>query len=150
MPEIYFREMVPDDADSVAIVEEKCFSMPWSRESFWRDASNENTLYLLAVDKEKEEIIGYVGCWILGNEGEITNVAVSPEYRGQHIAKNMLLELIERVKKRGGTAMTLEVRPSNTPALKLYEKLGFKSVGRRPKYYVNPVEDAEIMWNTSL
>ena len=67
MPEIYFREMVPDDADSVAIVEEKCFSMPWSRESFWRDASNENTLYLLAVDKEKEEIIGYVGCWILGN-----------------------------------------------------------------------------------
>ena len=61
MPEIYFREMVPDDADSVAIVEEKCFSMPWSRESFWRDASNENTLYLLAVDKEKEEIIGYVG-----------------------------------------------------------------------------------------
>lgn len=150
MPEIYFREMVPDDADSVAIVEEKCFSMPWSRESFWRDASNENTLYLLAVDKEKEEIIGYVGCWILGNEGEITNVAVSPEYRGQHIAENMLLELIERVKKRGGTAMTLEVRPSNIPALKLYEKLGFKSVGRRPKYYVNPVEDAEIMWNTSL
>ena len=150
MPEIYFREMVPDDADSVAIVEEKCFSMPWSRESFWRDASNENTLYLLAVDKEKEEIIGYVGCWILGNEGEITNVAVSPEYRGQHIAENRLLELIERVKKRGGTAMTLEVRPSNTPALKLYEKLGFKSVGRRPKYYVNPVEDAEIMWNTSL
>lgn len=150
MPEIYFREMVPDDADSVAIVEEKCFSMPWSRESFWRDASNENTLYLLAVDKEKEEIIGYVGCWILGNEGEITNVAVFPEYRGQHIAENMLLELIERVKKRGGTAMTLEVRPSNTPALKLYEKLGFKSVGRRPKYYVNPVEDAEIMWNTSL
>lgn len=150
MPEIYFREMVPDDADSVAIVEEKCFSMPWSRESFWRDASNENTLYLLAVDKEKEEIIGYVGCWILGNEGEITNVAVYPEYRGQHIAENMLLELIERVKKRGGTAMTLEVRPSNTPALKLYEKLGFKSVGRRPKYYVNPVEDAEIMWNTSL
>ena len=150
MPEIYFREMVPDDADSVAIVEEKCFSMPWSRESFWRDASNENTLYLLAVDKEKEEIIGYVGCWILGNEGEITNVAVSPEYRGQRIAENMLLELIERVKKRGGTAMTLEVRPSNTPALKLYEKLGFKSVGRRPKYYVNPVEDAEIMWNTSL
>ena len=55
MPEIYFREMVPDDADSVAIVEEKCFSMPWSRESFWRDASNENTLYLLAVDKEKED-----------------------------------------------------------------------------------------------
>ena len=150
MPEIYFREMVPDDADSVAIVEEKCFSMPWSRESFWRDASNENTLYLLAVDKEKEEIIGYVGCWILGNEGEITNVAVYPEYSGQHIAENMLLELIERVKKRGGTAMTLEVRPSNTPALKLYEKLGFKSVGRRPKYYVNPVEDAEIMWNTSL
>lgn len=150
MPEIYFREMVPEDAEAVAVVEEKCFSMPWSRESFWRDASNENTLYLLAVDKEKEEVIGYVGCWILANEGEITNVAISPEYRGQHIAETMLLELINRVKKRGGTAMTLEVRPSNTPALKLYEKLGFKSVGRRPKYYVNPVEDAEIMWNTSL
>ena len=62
----------------------------------------------------------------------------------------MLLKLIEEVKARGVTAMTLEARVSNTPAIKLYEGLGFRSVGQRPKYYTSPVEDAEIMWNTHI
>lgn len=147
-----FREMTPDDADAVAKVEEQCFAMPWSRESFWQEAAHEETCYLVAVarENEQEKIIGYVGCWVLQGEGDITNVAIAPAYRGQHIARKMLLELIKRVKERGVTAMTLEVRPSNAPAIKLYEGLGFRSVGRRPKYYTSPVEDAEIMWNTEI
>lgn len=148
---IEFRQMVPADADAVAVVEEKCFSTPWSRDSFWRDASNTDAYYLLAIDEEADNrIVGYVGCWILSHEGSITNVAVDPAYRRQGIGRRMLLRLIDIVKEKGVTALTLEARASNMPAIKLYEGLGFRSVGQRPKYYTNPVEAAEIMWNTRL
>ena len=66
---ITFRRMVPEDADALAVVEEKCFSVPWSREAFWRDASNTDAYYLLAIDTgQNDRIIGYVGCWILAYE----------------------------------------------------------------------------------
>lgn len=148
---ITFRRMVPEDADALAVVEKKCFAVPWSREAFWRDASNTDAYYLLAIDTaQNDRIIGYVGCWILAYEGSITNVAIDPEYRRQGIGRKMLLKLIDIVKEKGVTALTLEVRVSNAPAISLYEGLGFKSVGQRPKYYTNPVEAAEIMWNTHL
>lgn len=148
-----FREMVPEDAEAVEKVEKACFAVPWSRESFWREAANENTLYLLVLDQdlsEEDQIIGYVGCWILCGEGQITNVAVSPAYRGKGVGTEMLAKLIELVKEKGSTAMTLEVRPSNAPALALYRKFGFKEAGRRPGYYHDNGEDAIIMWNTKI
>ncbi len=145
---INFREMLPEDADEVAEVEKKCFPVPWSRESFWREASNENTLYLLILNDD--EIIGYAGTWISFEEAQITNVAVVPEYRGNGNGRALMEELIRRVKEKGVTAMTLEVRPSNAVALGLYESLGFKDCGRRPKYYSDNGEDAIIMWNTGL
>ena len=72
-----FRKMVPDDADAVARVEETCFPVPWSRESFWREASNENTSYILAIDEGTGEVVGYAGCWILGDEAQITRTWLS-------------------------------------------------------------------------
>ena len=92
-----FREMVPEDAEAVEKVEKACFAVPWSRESFWREAANENTLYLLVLDQdlsEEDQIIGYLGCWILCGEGQITNVAVSPAYRGKGVGTEMLAKLI--------------------------------------------------------
>lgn len=143
-----FREMVPEDASDVAKVEEACFSMPWSRESFWQEASNENTYYLIAL--RDDEIVGYAGAWIVSGEAQITNVAVHPDYRKRGIASKMLTGMIQHFKAVGVTAMTLEVRPSNTAALSLYEKFGLKSVGRRKGYYQDNNEDAIIMWNTNL
>lgn len=148
---ISFRRMVQEDADGVAVVEASCMSVPWSRQSFWEEASHSDAYYLLAVDEAAgEKIVAYAGCWVLGNEGHITNVAVSPAYQGQGLGRRLMEELMARVKSLGVTAMTLEVRPSNAPALSLYGKLGFRSVGQRPKYYTNPVEAAEIMWNTEI
>ena len=146
--QIEFREMAPEDADAVEIVEKACFAIPWSRESFWKEAQNENTLYLLALDGER--VIGYVGCWISYEEAQITNVAVAPAYRGRHVGTEMMAELIRRVKEKGVTALTLEVRPSNEPALALYRNYGFKEAGRRPRYYQDNGEDAIIMWNTKI
>lgn len=143
-----FREMAPEDADDVEIVEKACFAIPWSRESFWKEASNENTLYLLALDGER--VIGYAGCWISFEECQVTNVAVLPEYRGRQVGTKLFGALIEAVKEKGVTAMTLEVRPSNAPARALYARYGFKDAGRRPHYYQDDGEDAIIMWNTKL
>ncbi len=146
MPTI--REMTPQDAAAVEEVEIKCFSVPWSRESFWREAAESNTLYLVA--EEEGKIVGYIGAWILSGEGQVTNVAVHPSFRRRGIGEKLFAEFIACGIKRGMTAVTLEVRPSNKAAIALYEKFGLKSVGRRKGYYIDNGEDAEIMWNTKI
>lgn len=151
MENIAFRRMVPEDADAVAAIEAACMPVPWSRQTFWEEASRTAAYYLLALDGNKDkQIIAYAGCWVMTNEGHITNVAVDPAYQGQGVGKALMVELMRRVKELGADSMTLEVRPSNKAAIALYTGLGFRSVGQRPKYYTNPVEAAEIMWNTKL
>ncbi len=143
-----FREMKPEDAAAVEQVEKACFAIPWSRESFWQEAANEQTFYLLAL--EEERVIGYAGAWLVAGEAQVTNVAVHPEFRGRGVATSLMAELIRVVKARGVTAMTLEVRPSNAAALAVYAKFGLKSVGLRKGYYQDNGEDAMILWNTKL
>lgn len=151
MANIEFERMVQDDADGVARVEAACMPVPWSRQSFWEEASHSDAYYLIARDTDKDNlIVAYAGCWVLANEGHITNVAVDPAYQGQGLGRRLMNELTSRVKALGVDSMTLEVRPSNTVAINLYTSLGFRSVGQRPKYYTNPVEAADIMWNTYL
>ena len=145
---IFFREMKPEDAEAVEKVEKASFSVPWSRKSFWEEAANERTYYLLALDNEK--VIAYVGTWILDDEAQITNVAVAPEYRNRGVGTRLLRKLIFEAKKRGAARMTLEVRPSNASAIALYKKFGFQDFGRRPHYYIDNNEDAIIMWNNEL
>ncbi len=151
MANIEFYRMVQEDADGVARVEATCMPVPWSRQSFWEEASHTDAYYLIARDVDRDNlIVAYAGCWVLANEGHITNVAVDPDYQGQGLGRRLMNELTSRVKALGVDSMTLEVRPSNTVAINLYTSLGFRSVGQRPKYYTNPVEAAEIMWNTKL
>ena len=151
MANIEFYRMVQEDADGVARVEAACMPVPWSRQSFWEEASHTDAYYLIARDVDRDNlIVAYAGCWVLANEGHITNVAVDPDYQGQGLGRRLMNELTSRVEALGVDSMTLEVRPSNTVAINLYTSLGFRSVGQRPKYYTNPVEAAEIMWNTKL
>ena len=151
MANIEFYRMVQEDADGVARVEAACMPVPWSRQSFWEEASHTDAYYLIARDVDRDNlIVAYAGCWVLANEGHITNVAVDPDYQGQGLGRRLMNELTSRVKALGVDSMTLEVRPSNTVAINLYTSLGFRSVGQRPKYYTNPVEAAGIMWNTKL
>ena len=145
---IHFRQMTPEDAAGVELVEKASFAVPWSREAFWQEAASERAFYLLVL--EDERIIGYAGTWIILDEAQITNVAIAPEFRGQGIGSQLMKELICQVKARGATAMTLEVRPSNAPAIALYTSFGFRDTGRRPGYYQDNGEDAIIMWNTKL
>ncbi len=143
-----FRQMTQDDADAVAAIEEKSFAMPWKRDDFWREATNELATYI--VGELDGKIIAYAGAWVSFNQAEVMSVAVDPDFRGQGVGTLLFGELIKAVKARGATAITLEVRPSNTAAIKLYKNFGLKSVGRRKGYYLDNGEDALIMWNTRL
>ena len=143
-----FRAMTTYDADAVAALEEKSFVMPWKREDFWREAQNELATYI--VGELDGKIVAYAGAWVSFNQAEVMSVAVEPSLRGQGVGTILFGELIKAVKARGASAITLEVRPSNTPAIKLYKSFGLRSVGRRKGYYLDNGEDALIMWNTRL
>ena len=145
---VEYRKMLPSDAVAVEVVEKSCFSMPWSRQSFWEEAVKKDAYYLLAVDcsTDIEVVICYIGVWLIFGEGHITNVALMPHNQGRGIASAMIKKIIMIIRSMGINSMTLEVRPSNSKALRLYQKFGFKSVGRRPHYYLDNNEDAEIMW----
>ena len=147
-PKIEFRRMQTSDADEIAAIEEMTFAMPWSRKDFWAEAVNENAIYIVGTIDDK--VAAYAGAWISFEEAQVTNVAIHPDYRGQGIGTKLFAKLVEEVKTKGVTAITLEVRPSNNAAIKLYENFGLKSVGRRKGYYLDNGEDALIMWNTNI
>ena len=136
-------EMGDAHVAEVARLETVCFSDPWSERSIASELSNPLSYWLVALDGDK--VAGYVGSQSVLGESDMMNVAVDPDYRRQGIAEQLVTELIAALKERGNYQLTLEVRASNTPAQKLYEKLGFVSVGKRPRYYQNPKEDALIL-----
>ena len=148
MNQILFRAMTKDDASAVAELELKIFAMPWSREDFFRETNNELAEYI--VGELDGQIVAYAGAWVSFEQAEVMHVAVDKNLRGQGVGTLLFGELIKAVKLRGAKSITLEVRPSNTPAIKLYESFGLKSVGRRKGYYLDNGEDALIMWNTKL
>ena len=76
---------------------------------------------------------------------QITNLSLHPYFRGRGIGESVLRVVLKVVCGKGATFVTLEVRSSNTPAISLYKKLGFKVFGTRKGYYTNPVEDAYVM-----
>lgn len=131
------------DAKGLAELDKQVFASPWSEKSFSDELNNEIAVYYVARDNGK--IIAYAGFWHVADEGDITNIAVLPEYRRKKIASRLIEKMIKEAKKRSLTLLTLEVRCSNTAAIALYEKYGFKIIGSRKKYYTNPVEDAYIM-----
>lgn len=139
-------EFVPikrEYAKALSELDKECFSVPWSEKSFEDEAKNKLAVYYIAIEKEK--IVGYAGFWHVADEGDITNIAVSPEYRRRGIGSRLLELLIKAAVQKKLAFLTLEVRESNAAAVSLYEHYGFQRIGTRKRYYTNPVEDALIM-----
>ncbi len=132
------------DVDEIALLETKCFKDPWTPQSI-RDEIEKNDFAMYIVGELDGKVVGYVGVWYIVDEAHITNVAVDPDYRRRHIGETLINSLIDHSEQNGINSFTLEVRASNTPAQKLYEKFNFKEMGVRPRYY-NDNEDAIIMW----
>ena len=127
----------------VAALEKECFSDPWSQRSVASEL--ENPLALWLVWEEDGQVLGYVGSQTVLDETDMMNVAVSAQARRRGIAQALVEALVIQLKQRGSRCLTLEVRTSNAPAIALYEKLGFRQVGRRPNYYSHPKEDGLIL-----
>ena len=140
---ISFKTMTQAHVDQVAQLEKNCFSMPWSVNAICSEINNPLSLWIVATDNDK--VVGYVGSQSVMGEADMMNVAIDERYRGRGIAKNLILNLIERLKSNEVYSLTLEVRASNVAAIGLYNGLGFSQVGRRPNYYSNPKEDALIL-----
>lgn len=141
---IICRKMQESDVSKIADIEEENFSIPWSEISLLKEVNNENSLFVVA--EFEGNIAGYAGMYLIGAEGDITNVVVSYIYRRNGIASAIIEYIVEYAKSVGITDLTLEVRAGNTAAIKLYEKYGFESEGIRPGFYDFPKEDALIMW----
>lgn len=138
-----YIKMTQAHVAQVAQLEKLCFSLPWSENSVASELRNPLSLWIVAV--EGETLAGYVGSQSVMGEADMMNLAVQPEYRRQGIGENLVSALITALAQQCVSSLTLEVRVSNTPAISLYEKLGFVQVGRRPNYYKNPKEDAWIL-----
>lgn len=137
------EKMIADHIKAAAEIEKKCFVHPWSEQSLESEMSGENSIFLIA--SEGEVPIGYVGLSVVLDEGYMGNLAVVEDYRRKGVGRALMKELIDKSKEQNLAFITLEVRPSNTPAVKLYESLGFKEAGRRKNYYKEPTEDALLL-----
>ncbi len=139
------RLLEEKDLEEVSKLEAACFSEPWTVEDFRDILTNKDRIMLVAIEDEKT--VGEIVLTDLLGEGDISNVAVNPDYRKKHIASQLLEKIIKiGSDERNITAFTLEVREQNLPAIRLYEKAGFESVGVRPNFYTKPKDNAVIMW----
>ena len=128
----------------IAALEAANFSAPWDAASIRAELGNPLALWLTAEDGAGA-VLGYVGSQSCFEDTDILNVCVSPAARRRGIAEALMLELEARLAPRGVEKITLEVRSSNEPAIRLYEKLGYARVGVRKGYYEKPREDALIL-----
>ena len=137
--------MTVDHLDDIARLEQICFSRPWSRRMLAEELENQCAAFLVALEPGTEKVVGYAGLLVMADEGYITNVAVFPEYRRRGVAEQIIQVFCDFAQGNHLAFLTLEVRPSNAPAISLYNSFGFEEVGRRKNYYDLPREDALIL-----
>lgn len=132
-------ELVP----AVAGIENACFSHPWTAQGLEAELSKESAFFYVAVINNIA--VGYMGFQIILDEAYVDNIAVLPEYRRLGAARALLDNAINICISKNVSFITLEVRPSNTAALSLYQSAGFVKAGQRRGFYSSPTEDALIM-----
>lgn len=143
MTEIVIREMQKQDIPQIMQIERFSFSTPWSEAAFFSEIHKLYSLSSAAVSGDT--IVGYICVNHILNECHILNLAVHPDFRRRGIATELLVKVMNELRKGGCRFFYLEVRFSNMDARKFYERFGFRIVGIRKKYYVSPNEDAALM-----
>ena len=148
------RPATSADIEAVAAIERASFADPWSAPAFAELLGRPEVRFLVAAagavqpaatDVVAEPVLGYVVAWFVVGEGEVANIAVHPECRGQGVGARLLDDVLRSASLAGVTELFLEVRESNEPARALYTSRGFHQVGRRRNYYRSPREDALLL-----
>ena len=148
---IELRNLRLRDLAAIERIERRSYPTPWSRSMFAGELTKSSSVCLGAYNTDaNDKLVGYLIISRYVDAWHVMNVAVVPEYRGRGIATRLLEQLFELTAGDGRRGYTLEVRVSNTSAIRLYEKLGFKARGVRRGYYTENREDALIMWKDPL
>ncbi|WHZ22250.1 MAG: Ribosomal-protein-S18p-alanine acetyltransferase [Nitrospira sp.] len=145
----------PDALDEVLVIEQACFSSPWTRKMLAAELSGNpfaNFLLAKCPDPPSGSLVlaGYVCFWIVFEEVRLMNLAVLARFRRQGVATRLVCTALRTGLERGANRAMLEVRVSNHEARALYHRLGFRHTATRTRYYVNPDEDAVLMEMTPL
>lgn len=143
MSELFIRDAIQNDVSQIEKIEKSSFSTPWSEKWLIDEINKPDDFFWVVTDGE--DILGYAVVGKLGTEAELYNIAVDNAHRGKGIGNLLMEHLKKAVSDDGAEAVFLEVRETNVAAISLYEKHGFKSVGRRKNYYREPTEDAILM-----
>jgi ribosomal-protein-alanine N-acetyltransferase len=145
--DVEFSFAAASDIDALLVIENQSFRSPWPRQHFQSELDQPYSCILLAQQQVStpRSIVGYLVFWLIIDEMHILNLAVSPCYRRQGIARSLIIEAIRLVHAKHCQTAWLEVRPSNRAALSLYQSLGFEQVMTRKKYYSDNGEDAFIL-----
>jgi ribosomal-protein-alanine N-acetyltransferase len=144
LAEVVIRPMRALDVSEVVAIERASYEFPWS-DGIFRDCLRVG--YICRVVSLGRHVMGYGVMSVGAGEAHILNLCVAEAYRCRGAGKKLLLCLLERAHAAGMTEAFLEVRPSNTTAIRLYQSLGFEQVGTRRAYYqaVNGREDAAVL-----
>jgi [ribosomal protein S18]-alanine N-acetyltransferase len=137
------RPIEEADVERILAIQAACPEIAqWTRWDYDRVARGEMTGW---VAEERKSVVGFIVARQIAKEIEILNFAVSPEMRGHGIGARLLQETLTWAKAFEGTHAILEVRASNAAALRFYQRHNFEVVGRRPRYYISPIEDALLL-----
>ncbi|HZS62051.1 MAG TPA: ribosomal protein S18-alanine N-acetyltransferase [Gemmatimonadaceae bacterium] len=143
---IVLRRAEKTDLDAVVAIERASFTdPPWSRESFTALVDSPRAYFTVACEPPTGAVVGYVVAWFVVDEAEIANLAVAPDRRGRGVGSRLLDAALTEARLAGAIVVHLEVRDSNAAARALYDSRGFEAVGRRRRYYRDPVEDALLL-----
>ena len=148
MEKVNIQELTEEYIDDIYLVGQLSLHVAWSKSEITKELNNKLAKYFIAVIDNKA--VGFGGMWIIADEGNVTNIAVHPHYRGKGLGKEIISSMIEYCKANMVADMTLEVRSSNIIAQNLYSLFGFKEEGRRKGFYTDNNEDAIIMWKRNI
>ena len=147
--QVVLRPMTLADLSQVEALDRVSFPTPWPKDAFRYELTrNPHALCWVAAVEEPDgrtEVVGDIIVWLVVDEAHVSTLAVSPSFRGQHIAQRLLANTLLICKEKGAVMAMLEVRKSNLAAQRLYLKFGFLIVGERKGYYQDTKEDAVLM-----
>lgn len=149
VPRLSVERMRYDDISTVQQIEREIFLSPWPKNAYASElAQNRQACYL--VLRHGAELVGYAGIWRVAHEAHVTTIGVRASHQRRGYGTTLFAALVQRAYDMGARWITLEVRASNIHAMRLYERFGFKEIGRRRGYYTDNGEDAVIMWSDSI
>ncbi len=134
-----------EDLDAVLGIEDASFNNPTTREWYEQELKRPEVCFIYVLRIPESPVAAFCAFWLIVDQVHINNLAVRPELRGRGLGSQLLEAVIVEAAHLGAVELTLEVRPSNTPALQLYKSAGFTQQTVRKNYYTKPVEDALVL-----